>query len=108
MTNLFAGSCSIIVNISVAVSEEDSLMYYTDNTDWYTYNNNSFVPVFVDDIDNWVWSSEQFKTDSYELCGSDTACLYDTFITGDLSIGANSKKVAEESEAISKALSKTI
>ena len=80
-------------------------MYYADNTDWYTYNNNSFVPVFVDDIDNWVWSSEQFKTDSYELCGSDTACLYDTFITGDLSIGANSKKVAEDNRAATAELS---
>ena len=89
----------------VAVSEEDSLMYYTDNTDWYTYNNNSFVPVFVDDIDNWVWSSEQLKTDAYSVCSNDTSCLYDVFITGKLEIGESTKSTAEESIAQNKALS---
>ncbi|XP_067939805.1 mucin-like protein [Watersipora subatra] len=84
-----------------AVSEEDSIMYYTDNTNWYTFNNNSFVPVFVDDVDNWVWSSEEFKTAAYDLCETDTACLYDVYITGDLSVGESSKQTAEESEAAS-------
>ncbi|XP_067939795.1 mucin-like protein [Watersipora subatra] len=82
-----------------AVSEEDSIMYYTDNTNWYTFNNNSFVPVFLDDIDNWVWSTEEFRTAAYDLCETDTSCLYDVYITGDLSIGESSKQTGEESEA---------
>ncbi|XP_067939788.1 mucin-like protein [Watersipora subatra] len=82
-----------------SVSEEDSIMYYTDNTNWYTFNNNSFVPVFMDDIDNWDWSTEEFKAAAYDLCGTDTSCLYDVYIMGDLSVGESSKQTAEESEA---------
>ena len=81
-------------------------MYYTDDTNWYTYNNNTFVPVFIDDIDNWVWTSEDFKNRTYEACGDDTSCIYDTYVTGDLSIGESSKKTAEDSAAASAELSK--
>ncbi|XP_067928026.1 uncharacterized protein [Watersipora subatra] len=88
-----------------AVSEGDSIMYYTDNTDWSTYNDNSFVPVFVDDIDNWVWSTEEFKTAAYDLCETDTSCLYDVYITGDLSVGESSKQTAEDSQATNAVLS---
>ncbi|XP_067927983.1 serine-rich adhesin for platelets-like [Watersipora subatra] len=84
-----------------AVSEEDSIMYYTDNTDWYTFNNNSFVPVFIDDIDNWVWSTEEFRAAAYDLCETDTSCLYDVYITGDLSVGESSKQTAVDSESTS-------
>ena len=69
--------------IAVAVSESDSIMYYTDGADLWTYNNNSFVPVFTDDIENWVWSSESFKQTAYDTCGNDTACLVDVYVTGD-------------------------
>ncbi|KAF6022442.1 hypothetical protein EB796_019247 [Bugula neritina] len=81
-----------------AVSEEDSIMYYTeDGTDWSTYNNNSFVPVFTDNIDNWVWPSEEVKTEAYNTCGNDTFCIYDIYVTEDLEVGKSSKVVAETS-----------
>jgi len=54
--------------ILVAVSKEDSILYYTeDGTDWSTYNNNSFVPVFTDNIGNWVWPSEEVKTEAHNI-----------------------------------------
>jgi hypothetical protein len=90
--------------ISVAVSEEDSIMYYEAGEDWRTYNNNSFVPLFTDDVDNWNWTSSEFRNKSYALCGEDTACLIDVYITGDLAIGESSKATAEESAKISAAL----
>ena len=91
-----------------AISESDSIMYYTEsNTDWYTYNNNSFVPVFTDDVDNWVWSSESFKQTAYDTCGDDIACLYDVFVTGDLAVGESSKATAQESADVNAALSES-
>lgn len=80
-------------------------MYYTDNTDWFTYNNNSFTPVFSDDVENWIWSSTGFKTQAYDLCGDDAECLYDVFVTGDLAIGESSKQTAADSAATTAALS---
>ena len=80
-------------------------MFYTEvGTDWWTYNNNSFVPVFTDDVDNWVWSSDSFRDSAYDTCGDDTACLYDVYVTGDLAIGESSKATAEESAAANAAL----
>jgi len=93
--------------LKVAVSEEDSIMYYTEaGTDWSTYNNNSFVPVFTDDIDNWAWTSEELKTEALETCGNDTACLYDVFITGDINLGKVTKQTVDDSVAVNAALSK--
>lgn len=83
------------------MSEEDSIMFYTTpGTEWSTYNTNTnnFVPVFTDDVSNWNWNSDALKDDAYDLCGADTSCLYDVYITGDLEIGAGSKATAEESE----------
>jgi len=84
-------------------------MYYTeDGTDWSTYNNNSFVPVFTDNIDNWVWPSEEFKTEAFEACGDDDVCLYDVFITGDIEVGKSSKLTAEDSAKTNAELSMCI
>lgn len=82
-------------------------MYYTEaNTDWWTYNNNTFTPVFTDDVDNWSWSSDAFKDSAYDTCGDDIACLYDVFVTGDLAVGESSKATAQESTETNAALSK--
>jgi len=97
---------AMVCCILVAVSEEDSIMYYTeDGTDWSTYNNNSFVPVFTDNIDNWVWPSEEVKTEAYNTCGDDNVCLYDVFVTGDIEVGKSSKKTVETGVAENAALS---
>lgn len=74
------------------------MFYTTPGTEWSTYNNKSFVPVFTDDVSNWNWTSIVLKNEAYALCGTDTSCLYDVYITGDLEIGAGSKATAEESE----------
>ena len=83
-------------------------MYYTDNTDWDTYNNNSFVPVFIDNIANWVWPSAEFEQAAKDLCGDDTACLYDSFVFKDLSVGESGKKIAEDGAKASSSLSKLL
>ena len=80
-------------------------MFYTEaGSDWLTYNNNTFVPVFTDNVANWVWSSDSFRDSAYDTCGEDTACLYDVYVTGDLAIGESSKATAEESAAANAAL----
>lgn len=84
-------------------------MFYSEaGTDWWTFNNNSFVPVFIDDVDNWVWSSDSFRQEAYDVCGDDTSCLYDVYVTGDIEIGASSKATAEESERTNAALGKKV
>ena len=75
-----------------------TIMYYTEpNTDWWTFNNNSFVPVFTDDVDNWEWGNGTLKEDAFALCGNDTACLIDVYITGDIAVGESTKATSEQS-----------
>ena len=92
---------------SVAVSEEDSIMYYTEpGTSWATFNNNTFVPLFADEHSQWNWTSDSFRDLAYETCGNDTACLIDVFITGNPAIGASTKATAEKSVTTNAELSR--
>ena len=84
---------------SVAVSESDSIMYYTEaGTDWWTYNNNTFVPIFADGLSNSSSISESFNQSAHDTCGGNSECLYDVFATGSLEVGATSKQTGEENE----------
>ena len=79
----------------VALSQSDSVMQYTEEgTDWWTYNNNSFVPIFTDNVDNWEWSSDSLRDSTYDVCGDDSACLYDIYVTGDIAVGASGRATA--------------
>lgn len=91
----------------VSVSQSDSIMYYTDGTNWATYNDNNFIPVFTDDVESWVWKSDELKTQALQTCGEDMGCLYDVFVTGELAIGASSKATAVASAETTSALRKT-
>ena len=94
---------------SVAVSEEDSIMYYTEpGTSWATFNNNTFVPLFADEHSQWNWTSDSFRDLAYETCGNDTACLIDVFITGNPAIGASTKATAEKSVTTNAELSRCL
>lgn len=92
--------------VAVAVSEEESIMYYRDGSNHSTYNDNDFIPVFTDDVNNWDWETEDLRTSAYEECGNDVSCLYDVFVTGDLSIGLSTKSTATQNAEANSALSK--
>lgn len=86
----------------------ESIFYYDPGTEWITYNNASFIPVFTDDVDSWVWPSTALRDTAYSLCGDDMSCLFDVYVTGDISVGAASKATAEDDAATSSALSKSL
>lgn len=86
------------------MSAADSIMYYTNGTDWDTFDGSSFTPVFSDDSDSWNWETEALRGNATEICGDDSACLYDIYITGDISVGESSKATAEESVETNNAL----
>ncbi|XP_059507113.1 uncharacterized protein LOC125457750 isoform X2 [Stegostoma tigrinum] len=58
----------------------------TAGESWYTYNNNSFVPLFYDEL---LQTTEKEKIDkANETCKGDDDCIFDVLSTDDLSFGA--------------------
>lgn len=80
-------------------------MHYDAAANWHTFSNNTFVPIFTDDKDSWVWNPPELKTEAEQLCGDDLSCLIDVFVTGDVSVGMSSKSTAEESANVAATLS---
>ncbi|XP_059507120.1 mucin-4-like isoform X2 [Stegostoma tigrinum] len=58
----------------------------TAGESWYTYNNNSFVPLFYDEL---LRTTEKEKIDkANETCQGNDDCIFDVLSTDDLSFGA--------------------
>ena len=78
---------------------------YGPNENVSTFQNESFVPMFVEDI---VWADNDTKADAEAKCGGDVACLFDAASTNDVSVGLNSQavqvKLVEENKQLSKLL----
>ncbi|XP_073483821.1 mucin-like protein [Aquarana catesbeiana] len=67
---------------------EDTIFLYNTTMEetWYTYNNNSFVPMFLDEL---LSSSDPaFLQKANSTCGGNTDCLYDILSTGNFAIGS--------------------
>ncbi|GCC16557.1 hypothetical protein chiPu_0020337, partial [Chiloscyllium punctatum] len=66
----------------------NSIFTYNTTTgeSWYKYNNNSFVPLFYDEL---LQTTEKEKIDkANETCKGDDDCIFDVLSTDDLSFGA--------------------
>ncbi|XP_043558362.1 mucin-4-like isoform X2 [Chiloscyllium plagiosum] len=69
-------------------SPNNSIFTYntTAGESWYTYNNNSFVPLFYDEL---LRTAEKEKIDkANETCQGNDDCIFDVLSTDDLSFGA--------------------
>ncbi|XP_069755214.1 mucin-like protein [Narcine bancroftii] len=68
-------------------TENDSVFTYnmTSGETWYTYNNNSFVPKFYDEL---LQTTEKEKIDkANETCQGNDNCIFDVISTDDPSFG---------------------
>jgi len=83
-------------------------MHYEAGENWFTFNNNTFTPVFSDAFDSWVWPSEELKNAAISLCGGDMSCLFDIYVTGDIAVGEASKSTVEADAALTSTLSESI
>ena len=89
--------------LSGQITAEESLFTYGPGENVSTFQNESFVPMFVEDI---VWADNDTREQAEANCGGDIVCLFDAASTNDVSIGLNSQavkvKVVEENKQLSK------
>ncbi|CAM9746066.1 unnamed protein product, partial [Lampetra fluviatilis] len=64
-----------------------SLFSYSSSTgeSWYTFNNNSFVPLFYEDLVNQTSPENLAAVES--TCGGQKDCIFDTLSTGNMQFG---------------------
>ncbi|CAH3024316.1 unnamed protein product [Porites evermanni] len=83
------------------ITAEESLFTYGPGENVSTFQNESFVPMFVEDI---VWADNNTQAQAEANCGGDIVCLFDAASTNDVSIGLNSQavkvKVVEENKQL--------
>jgi len=83
------------------ITAEQSLFTYGPNENVSTFQNASFVPMFVEDI---VWADNATKQQAEAQCAGDIVCLFDAASTNDVNVGLNSQaisvKLVEENEKL--------
>ena len=85
------------------ITDNESLFTYGPNENVSTYENASFVPMFVEEI---VWADNATEQQAKEKCGGDAVCLFDAASTNDVSIGLNSQAVSVKLEEENRKLGK--
>uniref|UniRef100_H3B8Y7 Mucin 4, cell surface associated n=1 Tax=Latimeria chalumnae TaxID=7897 RepID=H3B8Y7_LATCH len=75
--------------MSWKTTPNNSLFFYNSSTgeSWYTYNNNSFVPKFYDELLATV--NKTIIQKANETCRGNDECIFDILSTGDFSVGAS-------------------
>ncbi|XP_077993986.1 uncharacterized protein LOC144447778 [Glandiceps talaboti] len=72
----------------------ESMFTYENGTSWNSYNNNDFVPIFLDEI---TQNSEQSLVMMAEqVCGENVQCFYDTLATRNPIIGEATKVTSQQ------------
>ncbi|XP_076437418.1 uncharacterized protein LOC143276674 [Babylonia areolata] len=75
-----------------AVTNSTSLFYYTEGRSTMDYTNNSFVPIFLSEV------NETVKANAYAECGGEQniGCVFDFIATGNKALAVGTKTVKEE------------
>ena len=66
----------VIYNYKGRIKSSESIMYY-DASNYSTYQNSSFVPIF-----RTSFSSTAAEQEALNTCGANSACLFDLAATG--------------------------
>ncbi|KAM3932726.1 uncharacterized protein RB166_005749 [Leptodactylus fuscus] len=77
-----------IFGMTWKTTPENSIFLYnsTDGESWYTYNNNSFIPMFYDEL---ISSSDPNIIKKANItCNGDQNCLFDILSTGNFDVGS--------------------
>ena len=80
-----------------------TLFTYKPGKSVETFKNESFVPMFVEDL---YFANDTLRKQAEEACQGDINCLFDSASTNDVSIGASTKAVSAILEKESSSLSK--
>uniref|UniRef100_A0A803JTA1 Uncharacterized protein n=2 Tax=Xenopus tropicalis TaxID=8364 RepID=A0A803JTA1_XENTR len=66
---------------------QNSIFTYnsTNNESWYTYNNNSFVPLFYDEL--LLTTNETLINSANSTCKGNNECIFDILSTGNFALG---------------------
>ncbi|MEE6515241.1 hypothetical protein FKM82_023840 [Ascaphus truei] len=77
-----------IFGITWKTTSESSIFVYntTAGESWDTYNNNSFVPMFYDDLIS--TSDPETLQKANDTCKGNTDCIFDILSTGDFELGS--------------------
>ena len=71
-----------------------SLFFYDVAESWDTFNDESFVPLFLEDL---MSSAEpDFLAQSQTMCQGDTRCLFDALATRSLQVGVDTRDLSQE------------
>ncbi|XP_077993853.1 uncharacterized protein LOC144447650 [Glandiceps talaboti] len=76
------------------ILETESLFTYDGSNSWTTYNVNSFVPKFLDELQQ--NSNSALVIQAQNTCGEDMQCLFDTLATEDIQVGEATKTTSEQ------------
>ncbi|KAI8482345.1 hypothetical protein Bbelb_399360 [Branchiostoma belcheri] len=82
--------------ISWQVTEEDgpktSLFYYKSGEGVETFRNDSFQPIFTDEV---IFSDPDLQERALAACGNVTSCLFDVSMTNDIEVGEVSVRISD-------------
>ncbi|KAL8615010.1 hypothetical protein ACOMHN_051871 [Nucella lapillus] len=78
-----------------AITDASSNFIYAEGLNTASYTNESFVPIFLSEVNRTV------KTHAEQVCGgdSDVGCIFDFIATGDESLAVGTKAVKEQVES---------
>uniref|UniRef100_H2ZSP4 Uncharacterized protein n=1 Tax=Latimeria chalumnae TaxID=7897 RepID=H2ZSP4_LATCH len=84
--------------LSWKTTPNNSLFFYNSSTgeSWYTYNNNSFVPKFYDELLATV--NKTIIQKANETCNGNDECIFDILSTNDFSVGASTLEASKTYE----------
>ncbi|XP_022101039.1 uncharacterized protein LOC110984815 isoform X2 [Acanthaster planci] len=71
-----------------------SLFYYEAGESWDTVNDETFMPLFLDDLI--AAADPAYLTQAQTMCGSDNQCLYDALATNSLVLGVETMSQNQE------------
>ena len=71
-----------------------SLFYYADGESWDTFNDETFVPLFLEELIR--DADPAYLAESQTMCGGDTRCLYDALATKSLEVGTDTRSQNQE------------
>ena len=85
------------------VTFNTSLFAYNPGEDVNTFKNESFAPLFLDNI---IFASDSLRQQAEAICQGDVNCLFDIASTGDTTVGESTKQISVQLESESEELRK--
>ena len=85
------------------VTFNTSLFTYNPGEDVNTFKNESFEPLFLDNI---TFSSDTLRLQAETICQGDVNCLFDIASTGDTAVGESTKQTSVQLKSESEELRK--